>query len=266
MSVIENRSALRLAVAPIRNVEVRDATGTGDGSWTIEGYSAVFDQETVLYDIPGWIRVREEIAPTAFDNVMARLKHGDGLVHLNHGHDMKTAVAATNVQGIGGLELAVDFHGQRMFARVDPEDPDARSLAVKMRNKVVAQSSFAFTIGDEEIVDERELDDGTLDVKFRINEIQDQYDVCVCAQGAYPTTESYMRSLAAASLRVPDLGALGRSSEDLEGLHRRLAEAARGESNIAAEEPGGAASERDRELLALRAHAATTIRKLKGGS
>jgi HK97 family phage prohead protease len=266
MSVIENRSALRLAVAPIRNVEVRDATGTGDGSWTIEGYSAVFDQETVLYDIPGWIRVREEIAPTAFDNVLARLSHGDGLVHLNHGHDMKTAVAATNVQGIGSLELAVDFHGQRMFARVDPEDPDARSLAVKMRNRVVAQSSFAFTIGDEEIVDERELDDGTLDVKFRINEIADQYDVCVCAQGAYPTTESYMRSLAAASLRVPDLGTLGRSDEELEGLNRRLAEAGGG-SVIAAVKPGGGGDQaRELELLQLQAHVRATTRNLIGGS
>lgn len=265
MSVIENRSALRLAVAPIRNVEVRDASATGDGSWTIEGYSAVFEQETTLFDIAGFLRVDEEIARDAFDDVMTRLGHGDGLVHLNHGHDMKTAVAATNVRGIGGLELATDFHGQRFFARVDPEDHDAKTLAVKMKRGVVAQSSFAFTIADEEIVEEEELDDGTWRVKFRINKIGDQFDVCACAQGAYPQTESYMRSLASASLRVPDLGMLGRSGDELEGLHRRLAEA-RGESDIAADEPGEAASDRARELLALRAHAATTIRKLKGGS
>jgi HK97 family phage prohead protease len=231
----EGRSSLRLAVAGVKNVQVRDASATGDGSWTIEGYSAVFDQETTLYDIPGWVRVREEIAPTAFDDVMERLSHGVGLVHLNHGHDMKTAIAATNVRGIGALELGVDFHGQRMFARVDPDDPDARSLASKMRNRVVAQSSFAFTIGDEEIVDERELEDGTLDIKFRINKIQDQYDVCVCAQGAYPTTESYLRSLSAASLRVPDPGMLGRT--DPVGQPRRDSES--GETSVAPVGVGG---------------------------
>lgn len=255
---------LRLAVAPMRNVEVRDASGTGDGSWTIDGYSAVFDQETVLYDIPGWIRVREEIAPTAFDNVMARLRRGDGLVHFNHGHDMKTAVAATNVDGIGRLELSVDMHGQRFFARVDPEDPDARALASKMRRRVVAQSSFAFSIGDEEIVDERELEDGTLDVKFRILELLDQYDVCACAQGAYSQTESHIRSLAAASLRIPDLGVLGRSSDDLEGLQRRLAEAG-GVADIAASELGEGASERELELLQLQSRSRAHTRNLIGG-
>lgn len=255
----ETRSALRLAVAPIRNVQVRDASGTGDGSWTIEGYSAVYEQETTLFDIPGWIRVDEEIARGAFTNVLERLAHGDGLVHLNHGHDMKTAMAATDVRGIGQLELADDFHGERFFARVDPEDPDAKSLAVKMGRGIIRQSSFAFMIGAEEIVEEEELDDGTLRLKFRILEISEQFDVCVCAQGAYAQTESYLRSLAAASLRIPDMGMLGRSSLDLEGLHRRLADA-RGESSIAppAGEDGSAADVADWKR---RAAATTTTLK-----
>jgi phage head maturation protease len=59
-------------------VQVRDASGTGDGSWTIEGYAAVYEQETTLYDIPGWIRVREEIARGAFTDVLERLARGDG--------------------------------------------------------------------------------------------------------------------------------------------------------------------------------------------
>jgi HK97 family phage prohead protease len=265
MSVQTTRSALRLAVAPIRNVQVRDATGTGDGSWTIEGYSAVYDSETVLYDIPGWLRVKEEIARGAFTDVLERLKRGDGLVHLNHGHDMKTAVAATDVSGIGGLELAEDFHGQRFFARVDPEDPDAKSLAVKMGRGVVRQSSFAFTIGDEEIVEENTLDDGTLELKFRINTIAEQFDVCACAQGAYPQTESHLRSLAAASLRIPDLGVLGRSSTDLEGLQRRLAEAG-GADLIAAVSPSGEGESRSLELLQLQASSRATTRDLIGGT
>jgi HK97 family phage prohead protease len=259
------RSALRLAVTPLTRVQVRDASGTGDGSWTIEGYAAVYEQETTLYEISGWVRVREEIARGAFTDVLDGVKHGSELVHLNHGHDMKTAVAATDVDGIGGLELSEDFHGERFFARVDPEDPDARALAVKMRRGVVRQASFAFTIDDEELVETKELDDGTLDYKFRILKVGHQYDVCACAQGAYPQTESYLRSLAAASLRVPDLGALGRAGElDLEQLvgpgRRSLME---GGSPVApAAEPVGEGESRERELLQLQAHARTTTRNL----
>lgn len=270
----ETRSALRLAVTPIRNASVRDASCTGDGSWTIEGYFAVFEQETVLFDIAGWWRVREEIARDAFtraeanaSSVIDRVRSGEELVHLNHGHDMKTAVASSKVRGIGGLELDADFHGLRGFARVDPEDPDAKSLAVKMGRGVVDQGSFAFTIAAEELVESRELEDGTLDQLWRITEIGHLYDVCVCAQGAYPQTETYLRSLAAASLRVPDLGAPGRAGSDPAGhggrarpeeLLRRA-----GLAPIATEEPGGSASrERDEQLTALRSSSGTRTRQL----
>jgi hypothetical protein len=46
------RSRERLAVAPLQRVQVRDATATGDGSWTIEGYAAVFEQETTSSTSP----------------------------------------------------------------------------------------------------------------------------------------------------------------------------------------------------------------------
>jgi HK97 family phage prohead protease len=251
------RGSLRLAVAPIRNVQVRDASGTGDGSWTIEGYSAVYEQETTLFDVAGWVRMDEEIARGAFTNVLERVARGEELVHLNHGHDMKTVVAATDVRGIGQLELGEDFHGERFFARVDPEDPDAKSLAVKMGRGVIRQSSFAFTIEREEVVEEEILEDGTLYMKWRILEIGHQYDVCVCAQGAYPQTESYLRSLAAASLRVPELGAPGRSGLP-EGLQRRLEE--RGVNPVARESAGQVAAARTQLL---RARAADMNRKLR---
>lgn len=235
----EERSSLRLAISPLTRVNVRDATGSGDGSWTMEGYAAVYETATTLFDIPGWLRVDEEIARGALTGVIGRANDGAELVHLNHGHDMKTAVAASNVEGIGQLELGDDFHGMRFFARVDQEDPDARALAVKMRRGVVAQSSFAFTIGAEEIADQRELDDGTLVVKYRITEVDHLYDVCACAQGAYPTTESHLRSLAAASLRVPDVAALSpdRARELLAGLADRPS--SRGVVPPIAPEPAG---------------------------
>lgn len=184
----------RIAVAPITGLEVRDASGTGDGSWTIEGYAAVFEAETTLFDLR-FFRMREVISRGAFADVLAR----PHLVHLNFGHDMNTAVAATDVRGIGGLELAEDFHGLRFFARVDATDPDAVRLAAKMRRGVVRQASFAFTIDDEELVSEDVTPEGAYDELWRINTIRDLFDVCACAQGAYPQTESHLRSLAAAS-------------------------------------------------------------------
>src|SRR5437016_4853671 len=89
--------AMRVAVSPIRDIKVRES-GSPDtaGSWTIEGYAAVTEQETTLYDL-SWIRVREEIARGAFLPVLGRLARGDGLVHLNFGHDMNTSIASSQV-------------------------------------------------------------------------------------------------------------------------------------------------------------------------
>lgn len=190
-----SKSRERVALSPITGIEVRDAVGTGDGSWTIEGYAAVFEAETTLYDL-SFMRMREVISRGAFSDVLAK----PHLVHLNFGHDMNTAVASTAVQGIGGLELSEDFHGLRFFARVDSTDPDAIRLAAKMRRGVVSQASFAFTIDDEELVDD-DLDaqTGQWDSLWRINRVRDLFDVCCAAQGAYPQTESHLRSLAAAS-------------------------------------------------------------------
>jgi len=253
------RSSLRLAVTPLAGVTVRDASQTGDGSWTMEGYAAVYEQATTLFDIPGFLRVDEELARGALTNVITRANDGAMLVHLNHGHDMKTAVAATDVDGIGGLELGDDFHGMRYFARVDVDDPDARALAVKMRRGVVRQASFAFQIGDEEQVEREELEDGTLRVKYRINEVSHLYDVCACAQGAYPQTESHVRSLAAASLRNPELllGGPGRA-ELLAGLAGRSPE---GRAPVAPAHAGG--GERDGSIALLKAQVDATYRNLK---
>lgn len=253
--------ALRVAVAPIRRVQVRDASGTGDGSWTIEGYAAVFEQATILYD-GKWFVVREVISRDAFHSVLSRVQSGDELVHLNHGHDMTSSVAATDVAAgtIGGLELSADEHGLRFFARVDVDDPDAIRMAVKLRRKVIAQASFAFTIAEEELTI-RDLADGREEDFYRILEIGHLYDVCVCAQGAYPQTESSIRSLAAASLRVPLTGTDGRSPE--EGQQHRSPEG-EGANQVAPDEAGPGES-KSRQLERLQAAAGTTTRSIRKG-
>lgn len=249
---------LRLAVAPISDLRVTDPTGSGDGSWIVEGYFTTFRDEYTLYD-GRWFVVRERVDPHAFDEVLGRVSQGEELVHLNHGHDMMSAVAATDVEGIGALKLSVDSHGGRFEARVDADDPDAVRMAVKMRRKVVAQASFAFTIDEEELL-VREADDGRDDELYTILKVGHLYDVCVCAQGANPYTESSLRSLAAASLRVPDLGMLGRSPAG-EG-HAGRQPSGQGPSQVAPddESAGQVASSR---VPLLRAAAADKARHLR---
>lgn len=261
--------SLRTAVVRLAEVEVRDPSGTGDGSWSLTGYAAVFEQETVLFDAYG-LRVKEELAAGAFTRVLERLATGDGLVHLNHGHDMKSAIASTNVARgvgdnepvpVGGLKLSQDGHGLHFNARVDPSDPDAVRLAAKMRRGVVDQASFAFTIENERIVDERELDDGTVEVKWRVEEVRDLFDVCACAQGAYPTTESHLRSMTAASLRVAVLELPALASTDADGPGRRTFGSGPNQvADTSSEESGRVADQRKRIELKARAAAATTTK------
>lgn len=252
-------NALRVVLAPIQGVEVRgDAGGTGDGSLTIQGYAAVFEQETTLWD-GRWYQMDEEIARDAFKDVLGRVANGDELVHLNYVHDMASAVAASDVRAdgslpIGGLELSADEHGLRFFARVDPDDPDAQRMAVKMKRGVVKQASFAFTIASEELVEAKETDDGKSYEKWRITEIGHLYDVCACPQGAYAQTEVGVRSLAAASL-------LGRASVDLAGLQRRDDEPG---VDLAAP-PVGESDDQAREHALWQAATRAQIRTTKGG-
>jgi HK97 family phage prohead protease len=185
---------LRHALVQVCDLEMRDATSTGDGSFTVTGHAAVFNQETTLYD-GSWFRLREKIAPTAFDDVLSRNPD----VHLNIGHDMTRAIARTgrSANQIGGLELSVDKRGLRFFARVDPEDPDVVALQRKMRHGIIDQASFAFTVGE----DERSVatgDDGFEDELRVIRSVKELYDVTVVAQGAYAQTNSNIRSLMAA--------------------------------------------------------------------
>lgn len=238
---------LRHAVAPIHGLEVRAGQDTGDGSITIKGHAAVFDQETILYDV-GWWRMREKIEPGAFGEVLSR----NPLVHLVHQHDMRTAMAATDVEGIGGLELSEDDQGLYFFARTDPEDRDVAALEVKMRRRVVRQASFAFTVARAKY--EVEIDDqGNEDELRTIQEIGELYDVSVVAQGAYPQADSELARQMRAFMST------GRPP--MEGAASRVApEFSAGADPVAPVPPaGGDQRARQRRLAAMRANARSRL-------
>lgn len=195
-------------------VELRGLEGgTGDGSITVHGHAALYGVTTTLRDNKH-VRVTEEIMPGAFDRA---LSDPERLVHLNFGHDMNRAVASTDVPAgqVGGLELRTDSRGLAYFARLDPEDADARQMAVKLRSGVIRGASYKFHIGDEERT-EGETEDGRRSVHYRMHEIHPLFDVCVAAQGATRSATSNLRSYAAMAMLLD-----GRSDNDSLGHARR---------------------------------------------
>ena len=204
------RTRERVLLAPIHDMQVRTPDVSGDGSLIVEGYAAVFEQPTTLYNGRDF-SLREIISRGAF----SRCLQDSPTVHLNIGHDMNRVMASTAVQGVGGLKLTEDMHGLHFEARVSPKVSYASDAAELMRMGVINQASFAFTIDDEEIDEEGEDADGRSFARYRINSVGNLYDVCVAAQGAYPQTESAVRSLFGAHFgRLAEAeGHRGRSQE-----------------------------------------------------
>jgi len=207
---------LRYAVAPIEQIEVRDGTGSFDNTWTMTGYAAVFNETTTLLNSK-FVKLTESIDAGAFRGVLANqaLTSPDGVVHFNFGHDMNRAVAATDVAPgqPGSLELSTDSRGLFFTARVAKDDPDGQAMAVKMRDGVLKQASFAFTIGEATYEDLGERGaDGEMDPVGEhrtITQVGHLYDVCATTQGAYTSTvtglRSYSKQLGEDPVR-PDLG------------------------------------------------------------
>src|SRR6266566_2864037 len=230
MAAVDERQAstgpseLRYAVAPITNVEVRDPTATDDNTWTMSGYAAVFNETTTLMNSK-FIRLTESVSPTFFNRVLREqpMSSPDGVVHFNFGHDMNRAVAATDVPaGLpGSLDLRSDKNGLRFLAKVPRDDPDGIALAVKMRNGVVRQASFAFTI-KEASYQYDETEEGPDTEHRTLVDCEHLYDVCATPQGAYSSTISGLRSYAA-SLGQPAL---------VGGQHRQPERETGGETDV----------------------------------
>jgi HK97 family phage prohead protease len=189
------------ATAALVHPQLRDASATGDGTYTFTGRAVVYDTWTTLYSgelFGDQMIVRERIAPGALTEVLAASPE----VHLNHGHDMKTSMARLQVVGMagdvsrGGLKLWEDGAGLNTFARLNPELSHVRDLKAQMDDGIIDQMSFAFQVGDETYDRYEQGPEGerTVVYDYTINRVSALYDVCACAQGAYPTTSAQMRS------------------------------------------------------------------------
>ena len=137
----------------------------------IEGYFAVFNQETELY--PG---IFEQIAPEAFTNTLERN------INALDNHNTSLPLGSTRA---GTLELKTDNHGLWGRVKINPEDSNALNLYARIQRGDIDQCSFGFEIVKED-ADWR--DDGT--VKFTIREVK-LYEVSPCTFAAYEETEIY---------------------------------------------------------------------------
>lgn len=198
---------------PMVDVEWREPNSTNNQSdwYTLTGHAAVFEQPTTLYKAKGF-QITEEIARGAFDEVLASKPD----VHLNVNHDMNLVMARTGVRGAGQLDLSIDDVGLRVYARISPNLSYAKDWAELMRAGIVDQMSFAFRIGSESMTTTTD-DTGYETDHFRILDVSDLFDVCVCPQGAYSTTDAILHARIASTGRsVNPEGRLNRKSDPSE--------------------------------------------------
>lgn len=190
---------IRYALAALEDLHLREPHTSDNGSddLYLDGYAAVFNQRTTLYD-GSFVRLHEMIAPEAFDDVLA----AEPDVHLVIGHNLDLPLARTGIEGTGGLHLAADEHGLQVRARLNPKVSYVRDLAENMRMGVVDQMSFAFTVAEEDPPDITENEDGSEDELRVIRKMKQLYDVTVTPQGAYSQTSAALRSLGGLARRA----------------------------------------------------------------
>lgn len=168
--------------APIAAIEF--GNGGGDGPATLRGHAAVFDR--LSHDLGGF---RTRIAPGAFDAVL----DGNPDVHLLWDHDTRYTLARTRSQT---LDLRADPRGLHVYAQLAPTTY-AADLVALMRRGDVDQMSFACLIGQDTWAENA---DG--DVTRTIETVDELYDVTVCAQGAFPQTDSRLVTAARDAGRI----------------------------------------------------------------
>lgn len=149
---------------------------------TVTGYAAVFN--ALSEEMWGF---RERIDPAAFDSA----DMSDTRALFNHDPNMLLARTSS-----GTLKLEVDDKGLRYSFEL-PDTTAGRDLGELLRRGDVTQSSFGFTISDDEW-EERKNDDGEVEEVTRvIKKVKRLYDVSPVTYPAYPDTSVALRSLEA---------------------------------------------------------------------
>jgi hypothetical protein len=172
-----NESELRARYGD--NVEVRAVEVRAQEDMTIEGYASVFGDE---YDL-GYFT--ERVAPGAFDG----RTNDDVRLLINH-----TGVPLARTTN-NTLTLTIDERGLHYRAKL-ADTQEGRDLYTLIQRGDITQSSFAFTIEDDEWSQDRRT--------RTINRVGQLYDVSPVTYPASPTTTVQARDMAMFTYQAPE--------------------------------------------------------------
>jgi uncharacterized protein len=147
----------------------------GEEKTVVRGYAAVYD--SLSENLGGF---REMIAPGAFDSVL----EDDVRALLNH--DSNKILGRSKA---GTLRLGVDDKGL-WYEYDSPDTSYARDLLVSLERGDVDQSSFQFTVEDDEWKEDEEQR-----YVRTIKKVRRLYDVSPVTYPAYPDATVALRSL-----------------------------------------------------------------------
>lgn len=145
----------------------------------VAGYAAIFNSRS---EDMGFIEI---IEPGAFRDA---IQNSDVRALFNHDPNQVLARTAS-----GTLKIEEDEKGLRYEFDL-PDTTYARDLAEMMRRGDVNQSSFAFTVSDQEWIAE-ESSDGKKKYTRKIKKVKRLYDVSPVTYPAYPDTEVALQSI-----------------------------------------------------------------------
>lgn len=149
----------------------------GEDESVIEGYAAVFNKDSE--DFGGWV---ERIAPGAFSDVLK-----DNAVALFN-HDMNLVLGRNGVN----VTLTQDDKGLRYKVKL-PETSFAKDLRQLIKDGIIHQSSFAFTVKEQRWT--KPDKEGERHVRT-IEKIKRLYDVSPVTTPAYPDASVGARAFA----------------------------------------------------------------------
>jgi HK97 family phage prohead protease len=153
----------------LHDLEVR-AVGNG---MTLRGYAAVFNSDSE--DFGGW---HERIAPGAFSDVVS----DDAVALFNH--DMNLVLGRNGVN----VKIEQDDNGLKYKIKL-PDTSLAKDLRQLVKDGIIHQSSFAFTVAEQEW--KHTEDKPSVRTIKRVKKL---YDVSPVTRPAYPDASVGARS------------------------------------------------------------------------
>ena len=123
----------------MRSLEIRAADDGGEDELRVEGYAAVFNQRTLLWE-SSWSGTKyyEIIEPSAID---AMTDMSDIVLRYNHRDSALLLARSTN----GTLTVTPDEYGLKVEARIAPTTTGKDIFALIKRGDI-SKMSFAFTV------------------------------------------------------------------------------------------------------------------------